>query len=157
MKTTKVRMIENPNKRIINFLFVNPFPILLNEFSNRLRKMFDNKLDDYITNSEEAINVYMDKIKNDEIDEDELESSPYPITVGVSPHLTFDISNIGCISLAASDDPFFKVLPHHQKYFPEMVCYNKEGELIERINGDTYESLKDKNGLTKTKGVFHYD
>lgn len=88
-------MIENPNKRIINFLFVNPFPILLNEFSNRLKKMFDNKLDDYITGTEEAVNVYMDKIKNDEIDEDELEQSPYPITVGVSPHLTFDISNIG--------------------------------------------------------------
>jgi hypothetical protein len=57
--------------------------------------MFDNKLDDYITGTEEAVNVYMDKIKNDEIDEDELDQSPYPITVGVSPHLTFDISNIG--------------------------------------------------------------
>jgi hypothetical protein len=38
-----------------------------------------------------------------------------------------------------------------------MVCYNKNGELIERINGDTYESLKDNKGLTKTKGIFHYD
>lgn len=150
-------MIENPTKRIINFMFVNPFPVILNEFSNRFRKMIDNKLDHYIADIDERINSYLDKIRNDEIDEEELEQSPYPISFSLSPHLTFEISNIGRISLATSDDPFFKVLPHHQKYFPEMVCYNKNGEIVEQINGDTYESLKDNNGMTKTKGVFHYD
>ena len=127
-------MIENPNKRIINFVFVNPFPVRLNEFSNRLRKIFDDRLEDYVTDVETRINSYVEKIKNDEFEEQEDEPVPYPITYTTTPYLTYDITAIGKIALATADDPFFNLPPTHKKYFPELIIYNKEGQIIEVID-----------------------
>lgn len=149
-KTTKMRMIENPNKRIVNFIFMNPFPVRLNEFSLRLRKFFDNKLDAYMTETKERINSYIEKIKNDEL-EDEDEKVPYPITQGDTPHLTIDITSVGRISLATADDPFFKLQPSHKKYFPQMFVYDKDGEILETID-------ESKLGMeTITKGTYNPD
>ena len=147
-KLTKVRMIENPDKRIINFVFVNPFPVKLNEFSNRLRKFFDNKLESYVTDLEEKVNSYIDKIKNDELDEDDEEKTPFPIAYSETPHLTIDVTSIGRIALATADDPFFKLPPNHKRFFPELIVYNKEGEIIETID----DSKVDVE--TRTKGSF---
>jgi len=127
-------MIENPNKRIVNFMFVNPFPVKLNEFSKRLRKLFDNKLTEYVTSTEERINEYIAKIRNDEFDEDEPDQTPYPLTYTDTPHLTIDITSVKMLALATADDPFFKLPPQHKKYFPELVIYNKNGEIIETID-----------------------
>lgn len=111
----KVRMIENKHQRIINFLFVNPFPVKLNEFSNRFRKLIDNKLDKYLEETEASINSYIEKIRNDELEDDENEPIQYPISFKETPHLTFDISSVGRIALATADDPFFKLPPAHKK------------------------------------------
>jgi hypothetical protein len=139
-------MIENRERRVVNFLFVNPFPVRLNEFSNRLRKFFDNKLDEYVEETEAKINAYIEKLKNDEIEESENVS--YPITFKETPHLTFDVSTVGRIALTTADDPFFKLPPNHRKYYPELVIYNKEGEIIEVID-------ESKAGIeTITKGMF---
>jgi hypothetical protein len=144
-------MIENPEKRIINFMFVNPFPVKINEFALRLRKIFDNKLDAYISETDNRINAYIEKIRNDELDDEEAEPVPYPISFSETPHLTFDISSIGRIGLTTADDPFFKLLPAHKKYFPEIYVYDKEGEIIEVID-------EDKTGVeTQTKGQFETD
>lgn len=144
-------MIENPNKRIVNFMFTNPFPIRLNEFSLRLRKFFDNKLDEYVSGITEKVNSYIDKIKNDELEDEEEEKTPYPITFSESPHFTVDISSIERIALATADDPFFKLPPSHQKYFPQMIVYNSKGEIIETLD-------ESKLGAeTVTKGVYNPD
>jgi hypothetical protein len=127
-------MIENPKKRIINFVFFNPFPVRLNEFSLRLRKLFDNKLSEYITEQESKIMSYIEKIRNDEIDEQDDDPVPFPITTAPTPHLTLDITSIGRIALTAADDPFFNLPPSHKKYFPELVIYNNHGELLEIIS-----------------------
>jgi len=127
-------MIENPNKRIINFVFINPFPIRLNEFSNRLRKLFDDKLDEYVNKIESKIHSYIERIKNDDLDEQDDEPIPYPITYTNTSLLTYDVSNIGRVALSTSDDPFFNLPPSHKKYFPELVIYNKHGEIIEIID-----------------------
>lgn len=141
-------MIENKERRTLNFLFVNPFPIVLNEFSNRLRKFFDNKLDEYVTEMDTRINSFIDKLRNDELEEDENEANVYPISTQESPHVTFDISSVGRIALATADDPFFKLAPSHKKYFPELVVYNKHGKIVELID-------ETKSGSeTETKGSF---
>ncbi|CAI2385825.1 unnamed protein product [Moneuplotes crassus] len=150
-KTTKMRMIENPHKRIVSFMFTNPFPIRLNEFSLRLRKFFDNKLDEYVSGVNEKVNSYIDKIKNDELDDEEEEKTPFPITFSESPHFTVDISSIERIALATADDPFFKLAPSHQKYFPQMIIYNSKGEIIEILD-------ETKLGVeTITKGAYNPD
>lgn len=144
----KIRMIENPEKRTVNFMFSNPFPIQLNEFSQRLRKYFDNKLDDYVTNLDSRINSYIEKVKNDELEEDENDPVPYPITYSRTPFTTFDVTSVGRIALTTADDPFFKLPPSHKKYFPELIVYNKNGEIIETID-------ESKVGVeTETKGTF---
>lgn len=150
-KVSKIRMIESKEKRIVNFIFTNPFPVRLNEFSLRLRKFFDGKLDQYVSETEERVNGYIEKIKNDELDEDDADQTPYPISYSQTTHLTLDISNIGRISLATSDDPFFKLPPSHKKFFPEMVIYNKEGEILEKLD----ETKSDAE--TVTKGTFEAD
>ncbi len=150
-KTTKIRMIENPNKRIINFMFVNPFPVRLNEFSLRLRKFFDNKLDVYMTDINEKVNTYVDKIKNDELDDEEEEKTPYPITYADTPHLTVDITSVSSIALATADDPFFKLAPGHKKYFPEMIVYGKDGKILETLDYNI------ENKETATKGFYTPD
>ena len=144
----KVRMIENPNKRVVNFMFVNPFPVRLNEFSNRLRKYFDGKLENYVTSLDAKISAYIESIKNDEIEEPEEESNPFPIRYIDTKHLTFDISAVGRIGLSWADDPFFKLPPTHQKYFPEIIAYSHDGSIIEVID-------ESKAGIeTITKGTF---
>jgi len=142
-------MIENQNRRIVNFMFLNPFPVKLNEFSNRLRKYFDGRLEKYISDTETRINAYIENIKNDELEElDENDPNTYPISYSDSSYLTFDISSVGRIALAASDDPFFKLPPTHKKYFPELVIYNSKGKIIEVID-------ESKAGCeTITKGSF---
>lgn len=127
-------MIENPKKRVINFVFTNPFPVRLNEFSQRLRKYFDNKLESYITEMESRITSYIEKIRNEELDDQEDDPTPYPLTQSPSPYLTLDITSIGRIALTTADDPFFNLPPSHKKYFPELVIYNQSGEIIEIVN-----------------------
>lgn len=81
-------------------MFVNPFPVRLNEFSNRLRRFFDGRLESYVTNIDAKIAAYIESIKNDEIEENEEDSTPFPITYVDTKHLTFDITSVGRIGLA---------------------------------------------------------
>jgi hypothetical protein len=155
-------MIENPDKRIISFLFFNPFPVHLNEFSLRLRKLFDNKLDEYLSETESKIASYIEKIRNDELDDEESDQIPFPITPIETPFLTFDITSVGRIGLTTADDPFFSLPLHHKKYFPEIILYNSSGEIIETIDEGKEEVDTISGGLffgscRKTKLKVNHD
>lgn len=130
----KIRMIENPTKRIIHFTFNVPFPLLLNEFSKRLPLLFNKGLEQYVEEYNVRINEYVEKIKNDELEEGEESGTPYPIEKEDTTLKTIDISSITKLSLSTADDPFFNLPQEHKKYFPQMIVYDKEGDVLETVD-----------------------
>jgi len=70
MKTkNRIRMIENPKKRIVHFYFKAAFPWIESEFTIWMRLYLKKWLETYITSQQEKMEEYIRKIQNDELED----------------------------------------------------------------------------------------
>lgn len=93
-------------------------------------------MEQYKTYMDERLEEYINKIKEDEKDE----MPPYPVMQVEDKNVSFDLQQVKQIALSTADDPFYEKPASKQKFFPEAVVFNHDGQIVETINSSTSES-----------------
>jgi len=131
MKTkNRIWMIEHPQKRVVHFFFKAAFPWFETEFTIRLKLLLKNQYDHYIQRQAEKMEEYILKIQNDELDD----LPKCPIKQIYSDLVEFDISHVWQFAFATSDDPYYEKPQNLQKYFPEAVLFDDQGNVLTTLN-----------------------
>ena len=127
-KKEKFRMIESKDKRIVHFLF-NPNVVpKISPFARKYKRFLDGTLKDFTANEKSSFELYIQKMINEELDEGEKN----PIHYEDMPYFNFMIQGMNRLSFSTADDPFFKGPVN--KYYPEVVVFDTNGEILEKIN-----------------------
>ena len=121
-------MIESKDKRIVHFLMNPGFPGKISPFAKRYQKLRDGTLTAFVENERAQFLEYLEKYKNEELEEGEKN----PVQFEDSPFFQFALTGVHRLCFSTADDPFYKTAV--SRYYPEAIVFGADGSVITRIS-----------------------
>lgn len=120
--------MESVGRRIVHFVFDPLQPYTIQRFSRNFAALLDGSYSDLRKTDTEKLEAYCERLTEDpttdmDINWRELETP--------SPFEELQLGNMNHLSFAVADSPFSKL--EVQKYYPELVAIDSDGNIVARI------------------------
>lgn len=130
-KKEKFRVIESKDKRIVHFLFNPTVPSKISPFARKYTRFLDGSLAEFEEEEKEKFRNYVSRLQTEELEDGETN----PVVFEDMPFFHFELSGgINRLCFSTADDPFYKQPVN--KYYPECVILNEQGEIVARVGPD---------------------
>ncbi len=124
------RVIESTSRRIVHMVFNPKNNVKVTPFTRKLKLLLEDDLEAFETEEHEKFEVYLEKF----IDETLEEGEHNPVQYDENTNYELELNGIKHISFAVANNPFFKL--EIEKYYPEAIVINPEGEILAWLGGD---------------------
>ena len=122
------RAIESSSQRLVHFVFNPKQKVKETAFVRKFTKLLDGTLAEFEREEHERFETYIDKLRDETLEDGE----SCPVTYQDSPFYDVELGNLGNLSFAVADNPFFKL--EVAKYYPEVHVISENGEILETFN-----------------------
>lgn len=121
-------MIESKDRRIVHFVFDPKQKVKVTPFTKKFNLWLAGDMEAAEAEEHEKFDAYIEKFVDETLEEGEhnpvaYEDNEYKETV---------LNDMNHISFAVANNPFYKI--DTEKYYPEAVVMNKEGQMLARLS-----------------------
>lgn len=142
------RIIESDSRRIVHFIFnPNNCEAKVTPFTRKLKLFLEGDLEAFEAEEHAQLEKYLESYVDEALDDNE----KFPVIYEKNDFYELELNDMDHIAFAVADNPFFKM--DTEKYYPECVVMNNEGEILahlsadKRIDNESFPSLKYKQGF----------